>query len=670
MASPFLALASGFSEGVGQGAVQGAEIGYRRAAMALEQQRANLESVNAVGQAIKIPDPAMRTLALNKILPSIGIDTTTQNGKDLVTALGKSTQDTLNYLSDSFTQLGLKIPANVLGQAYSADPGSLISMMFQMRRLGAAANIAGGSDTGQPPTAGATPTDQTQQQTQPAQGQTQPSADTTGATDTTQSAGPSNNGTDQTQPAATGATATNVVPIKPAAEQPVVDPNHPLLQKGGVPAATVSTTGTMPQGMTRLDANPQALWDPQSDPVVQGLQRKIMAERGLGDVGAGYADTLQKKLDLYVSQKNTNISNAIRLTELKISQGQLNVAQGNLWLAGQRLNWDMHGPKSPLGQLLWDQKNGYFGTTGAISSASAGAGGEASATGAGVTSAIATTGTGTPKVNADGTVTVTDAAVLRAMGVKADQELRVNTSTGQTQIINKTTTQMETPSQLGDVQGALDNATRGRQFVSALQEEFAKNPQNFGSAGWARGLVQRVMSLGEDYAKIVPGIRSMVPNNLWPKGYFDPRLPQITQVEHLLSAIVAADMWRGNQGAMGGFSEILKKAEDSTDITGPEMDSKTAAAKLDMLGSYFDSSIKTLNGQRGQGAGSNVPENSAPIKGTNPTPDDIDFLKKNFNSKGIILGTSMNGPGLIAAFDKAYGTQANPHPSQQYIKGQ
>lgn len=122
---------SGFTEGM----QSGADLRYKQQLMQLQQRRAELETYQGLQNAIKIPDKAMRGLVMGKLLPGIGMDPASEDGKNFIKAINGAEDETLAIFGKAFEKAGLTdIPPKMIGQMWNNDPGSLMKFIFDVAK--------------------------------------------------------------------------------------------------------------------------------------------------------------------------------------------------------------------------------------------------------------------------------------------------------------------------------------------------------------------------------------------------------------------------------------------------------------------------------------------------------------------------------------------------------
>ena len=360
MASAFLGIASGLTQGLAGGVQAGASLMQQRQEMALRQQQADASNLTAFSNALRIPDPAMRDLAISRLMqPALGIDPASDVGKKTLSTIKQTSDENLATLAAALPGM----PKAAL-QAIASDPAEMANMLYKITTQKTMGDIVAG--IGQPDAAG--------NMTAPAQatgtGDMGTGAPGAGGTVVAPAvdAGTSTGGT---QPAVSPAPSPAVTPpvvtppasgttvAAPTAATPTVTPT------GGTPPAVVpaSTTapssavtapattsapavtpiqgGTAPVGadtsivVGKDDTGTPVKWDPYSTPYVKAINHAMDRLASVPDSEHVVA-MLKDRRDQFIAEQKTMYSQYMDMQHLSLEKGQLNVSQYRAESRGQR----------------------------------------------------------------------------------------------------------------------------------------------------------------------------------------------------------------------------------------------------------------------------------------------------------------------------------------------
>src|SRR5215475_8765267 len=132
MASPFLGVASGLTQGLAAGGITAVNLARQSQEMQLQKQEMSLRSINAFSTALTMPDPAARSTALKALMPGMGMDPNSPEGQQFLSDQTKYMDDTLQSMSDSIKQLGMNMDAKEIGMWMHNDPSGFYNYLFQM----------------------------------------------------------------------------------------------------------------------------------------------------------------------------------------------------------------------------------------------------------------------------------------------------------------------------------------------------------------------------------------------------------------------------------------------------------------------------------------------------------------------------------------------------------
>jgi hypothetical protein len=208
-------------------------------------------------------------------------------------------------------------------------------------------------------------------------------------------------------------------------------------------------------------------------------------------------------------------------------------------------------------------------------------------------------------MNADGTINIANQSMLKTLGIQPGNRVVYDPNEPDPnkafKLQQPTTTSVEQPSTLDEARTNLSALKYGNIIVGGLLYDLQKNPGDFGIAGSLKGIVQELTAKGLDIT-ISPAVEAVLP-----KDYFNPRLPQVTQYEHVLTFIVAKQLMAqsGTSGSMQGMGEAMKTAEGMVDFTG-NISTKAVESQLKTLknnfGEWIDNTQKKLPTNAGQTA--------------------------------------------------------------------
>ena len=128
MASGFLGIASGLTQGLATGIQQGAQLAIAKQQMTLQQQQADAANLTAFSNALKIPDPSIRDLALNRLMkPALGVDPQSDIGKQTLATIKKTNDENLATLSAALPGM----PKAAI-YAIMSDPAQMANMLYKI----------------------------------------------------------------------------------------------------------------------------------------------------------------------------------------------------------------------------------------------------------------------------------------------------------------------------------------------------------------------------------------------------------------------------------------------------------------------------------------------------------------------------------------------------------
>lgn len=576
MPSPFLGFAAGLTQGLPQGLMYANQLTANEQDIKLRQQQASVAGINALSGALRIADPAMRTYAIKTMMPALNMDPNSQQGQDFLTTIEKSQQDTLNNAAQMLSSAGIEgMTPQMIGNMLQNDPSTFWNMVVQAQyRKSAMGLMDDGSGGG-----GTT---------------TQPAGDM--GTGTTADAGvaPQAGG----QPPEQGAA--------PAAGQPT--------QGGPGDQGGVGPQGAAGQPHPNVDNYTTARdlaknkgyaggFDGQGntyfaglDPVVDRYNTRMKAAALLpGEYGTKAFNYLKDQRDTYIQQKHFEYQQLMDNLNHQIALGHLGIDQANMVLARQRLAFDISKPMSPAGQAIWDANHGYQTSGGVVPAGSPAlpTGPDATPGSVGSQGSVSPTGeVQQPVIKTNdipaGSAPVMDLATFKAAGVPSNAELYKGPD-GKLYMKLPTEGSLQGAADVNEAKQHADSIQGGLNMLSWLNDQYTKNPQNFGIKGTIKNTIQDVLSRGKDIGEMVPGFKDMVKG--LPQPDFDPKLPKAEYMENVLAALVARESFQG--GTMGaGYTQAYEDAKKGmAHFIGPDISAEEAGANIKNMTEF-------LTGQR------------------------------------------------------------------------
>ena len=697
MGSAFLGIASGLTQGLASGVQVGASLVQQQRSAAIQQQQATAASINALQNSVNITDPAMRKMAVEKILPALGFNQGTPDFKNMSSAIVNGQTDYVNGLVDQLHQLGYNYDSRMIGQLAAKDPTFVPNMIYQAQNRANMARILQGLDT-----------DQTQSSTGD-MGTGAPGAGGTVAAPTNGGAGTSPAGGTQpavvspapssapvapvTAPVATApatstvgapspTTAVTTAPSTTAQPAAQTAPAAPI--QAGTPAASPSTgTAPLPKVPVGQSASGSVTsWDPNTDPVVKRYQKVLLGLATAPGVTPEVISTVTDRMHQYIEGKKFQFTQFVDMQNLAVAKGNLSVAQYRASLDREHLNLEEQqtayhqggASAEPLSELAKEQ---HDVGTGQLSAGGVTGGVVPSATGSTNTRPLPATLTALPATqvtlpanvkpdlgkatnNGDGTFTITDAATLKAAGVSdPTTRLVIDAPTGKAYFQTATPTSLRQASALDDAQIALNLTQRGINFVTNTADQVKSSPQSFGAFGSAKADLQTVVGIAKDIGTQFPTAKDVLNATGLSKLPFDPKAPTLDGVSQFLKAYVTKTLTlAGGAAGLSAYSVTDKSIEDLTDVGAGS--SNDVAAHLVQINNLLTQAKQDLQSRLPTGSGSGVPDTTGglqPGDKTVPPPTDEEKapLKSDYDAWQKMSPEQQKA---------AYGTKDDMRPSK------
>lgn len=158
----------GFAKGLAGGLQAGEELRLKEQALGLDAQQDTLSSIETLTKVLKVKDPVARRSAMALLMPRMGIDPKSDEGKLLLDTIKSSDEQFLGSMAEALAAFGAntkgKVPLNSLGVLLREKPEEfvkqLITQIETADKRQATRGFLGGGEVSLPGGAGAQPVSQ------------------------------------------------------------------------------------------------------------------------------------------------------------------------------------------------------------------------------------------------------------------------------------------------------------------------------------------------------------------------------------------------------------------------------------------------------------------------------------------------------------------------------